>query len=96
MTRRIREAALSADSTPTTPPADTRLVPLKGVPTSEREVIATMLEQLYEVYKPEGVGLWLKGRKRSLGGRSPIQAIRDGDVDKVAAQIDQLVTGAFS
>lgn len=47
---------------------------------SDSERIGRALDSLFDVYKPEGVGIWLKGAKRYLGGVSPIQALIDGRV----------------
>jgi hypothetical protein len=58
------------------------------------ERIVSILEAAARTYTPEGVGIWLTGRKRSLGGRSPLQALRDGDVDavvQIAAGLDGMV-----
>lgn len=58
--------------------------------------LADALEGLYDVYTPEGVGVWLKGAKRSLDGRRPLDLIRDGDVWELADMVERLRSGAFS
>lgn len=46
---------------------------------------------LAEVYKPEGVELWMRHRKRSLNGRTPEAAIRAGDAREVFSLIEQIL-----
>lgn len=56
--------------------------------------LADALEGLYDVYKPEGVGIWLKGAKRSLDGRSPLDLIRNGEIWELAAMVERMRSGA--
>ncbi len=39
--------------------------------------------QLREVYTREGAEIWLHGRKKSLGGRRPIDLLSEGEFDEV-------------
>lgn len=50
---------------------------------------------LAEVYRPEGVELWMNGHLRSLGGECPLDLIRRGEGHRVFARIRQLVDGNF-
>jgi len=54
-----------------------------------------VVEQLLDVYTPEGVDIWLHGRNRSLGGQKPIDLLRMGDFEPVLAEIESLTTGAM-
>jgi hypothetical protein len=49
-----------------------------------------------DVYTPEGVEIWMRSRNRLLDGRSPEQAIADGDGDRVYELVRALVDGAFA
>jgi hypothetical protein len=52
---------------------------------------------LAEVYRPEGVDVWLRSPNKLLDeGRRPCDLIAAGDVEPVFAVIDMLRTGAFS
>lgn len=51
--------------------------------------------QLKEVYKPEGVEIWLHSRNRGLDGRRPIELLIDGDFEPVLKAVDRLRTGAM-
>jgi hypothetical protein len=53
------------------------------------------VDQLNEVYTPEGVEIWLRGRNRSLDGRKPIDLLRAGDFETVLYAIERLKTGAM-
>lgn len=50
---------------------------------------------LAEVYTPEGVDQWLRGRKRSLDGRAPIDLLHGSDADRgrVFTAIERLIAG---
>lgn len=49
-------------------------------------------QELAEIYRPEGVELWLNSPHKLLGGRRAV----DCGVDEVLRIIEQLQTGAFS
>lgn len=48
-----------------------------------------------EVYKPEGVDIWMNAMQMRFDGRTPLEAIADGDTDRVLQVLDQLASGAF-
>jgi hypothetical protein len=50
---------------------------------------------LRDVYTREGAEIWLHGRKRSLGGRRPVDLLADGEYDEVLAAIERLHAGAM-
>lgn len=47
-----------------------------------------------EVFLPEGVDLFMMGRNRILDGRTPLEAISDGDFERVLDCIEMLASGA--
>jgi hypothetical protein len=51
--------------------------------------------QLRDVYTREGAEIWMHGRKRSLGGRRPIDMLAEGDYDEVLDAIERLHAGAM-
>jgi hypothetical protein len=51
--------------------------------------------QLREVYTREGAEIWLHGRKRSLGGRRPIDLLSEGEFDEVLDAIERMNAGAM-
>jgi uncharacterized protein (DUF2384 family) len=57
--------------------------------------VAYIVDQLKEVYKPEGVEIWLHGRNRSLGGQRPIDLLQAGDFQTVLSAVERLKTGAM-
>lgn len=48
-----------------------------------------------EIYKPEGVEIWMNAMQARFDGRTPLEAIADGDTDRVLQVLDQLASGAF-
>ena len=52
-------------------------------------------QHLRDVYTREGAEIWLHGRKRSLGGRRPIDMLAQGSFDEVIAAIERLRAGAM-
>jgi uncharacterized protein (DUF2384 family) len=50
---------------------------------------------LRDVYTREGAEIWLHGRKRSLGGRRPIDLLTEGAYDEVLDAIERLNAGAM-
>lgn len=50
--------------------------------------------RLREIYGREGAELWLRGRKKSLSGRRPIELLKEGRVDDVLDAIERLSAGA--
>lgn len=51
--------------------------------------------QLREVYTREGAEIWLHGRKKSLGGRRPIDLLSEGEFDEVLDAIERMNAGAM-
>lgn len=54
-----------------------------------------IVDQLKEVYTPEGVEIWLHGRNRTLGGQLPIDLLRDGQFETVRLAVERLQVGAM-
>lgn len=54
-----------------------------------------LARQLREVYTPEGVEIWLFGRKRSLGGQRPIDLLAEERYEEILDAVDQLQSGAM-
>lgn len=50
---------------------------------------------LRDVYTPEGAEIWLHGRKRTLGGRRPIDLLAKGRYEEVLNAIERLRAGAM-
>jgi DNA-binding transcriptional regulator YiaG len=50
---------------------------------------------LRDVYTREGAEIWLHGRKRSLGGRRPVDLLGAGEYDEVLAAIERLRAGVM-
>ncbi len=64
-----------------------------GVP-DQVELELKIREEAQKVFKPEAVDRWLTTPKRFLQGRTPIEAIRQGDGDLVYATLVALKEGA--
>jgi transcriptional regulator with XRE-family HTH domain len=52
-----------------------------------------LVQQLAEIYKPEGVDIWLHARNRSLNGERPIDMLARGAFQPVLAAVDRLRVG---
>jgi hypothetical protein len=57
--------------------------------------LAYVIERLRDVYKPEGVDIWIHGRNRDLGGERPIDLLGRGDFAAVLNAVERLETGAM-
>jgi hypothetical protein len=61
--------------------------------------ISVTIEQVVaaasEIYKPEGVAIWLDAPNRALHNATPRQYVDAGDGDQVLAVIERLTTGAY-
>ncbi|MEM9513690.1 MAG: hypothetical protein AAGA42_02445 [Actinomycetota bacterium] len=55
-----------------------------------------VVELLGQVYKPEGVEIWLASPNRLLDGRVPTVLLEEGDYDAVYDVVEQLVTGGYA
>lgn len=49
-----------------------------------------IVEELQDVYTPEGVDIWLHARNRNLGGRRPLELLIDGDSGAVLEEAQRL------
>jgi hypothetical protein len=54
-----------------------------------------IVDRLRDVYKPEGVDIWIHGRNRDLGGQKPIDLLRAGRFEDVLAAVERLASGAM-
>jgi hypothetical protein len=54
-----------------------------------------IVNELREVYTPEGADIWIHARNRSLRGAKPIDLLIEGDFEAVLAAIERLKTGAM-
>lgn len=54
-----------------------------------------IVRQLRDIYTREGAEIWLHGRKKSLGGRRPIDLLADGHFDEVLDAIERMSAGAM-
>jgi transcriptional regulator with XRE-family HTH domain len=52
-----------------------------------------VIEGLADVYEDEGIEIWLHSRQRSLGGRSPLELLKDGRFTDVLDAVDRLAGG---
>lgn len=57
--------------------------------------IEQVIAAVGEVYKPEGVAIWLDAPNRSLHNATPRQYVEAGDGAQVLALIERLTGGAF-
>lgn len=57
--------------------------------------LAYIVERLRDIYRPEGVDIWIHGRNRDLGGERPIDLLQSGDFATVLNAIERLETGAM-
>lgn len=57
---------------------------------------ARIRELLADVYRPDGVDLWLRAPNKLLRGERPCDLIERGETQPVLDVIDMLRTGAFS
>ncbi len=54
-----------------------------------------LVRQLGEVYRPEGVEIWLHARNRALEGSRPIDLLAAGDFQPVVLAVERLRSGAM-
>lgn len=52
-----------------------------------------VIEELSDVYKPEGIDIWLHAPQRALGGRRPIDTLKAGDFESVLQLVQRLAGG---
>lgn len=53
-----------------------------------------VVKQLRDVYRPEGIDIWLHSRNAELDGRRPIDLLKSKDFTAVLYAIDRLRSGA--
>jgi DNA-binding transcriptional regulator YiaG len=56
--------------------------------------VSQIVKALGEVYRDEGIQIWLRSRNRNLGGRRPIELLAAGALDEVLAEVDNIVRGS--
>lgn len=54
-----------------------------------------VIEQLRDVYTPEGVEIWIHGRNQSLSGAKPLELLKAGRFEEVLSVIGRLKSGAM-
>lgn len=54
-----------------------------------------IVKQLGEVYRPEGIEIWIHARNRGLGGERPIDMLINGQFQEVVQAADRLAVGAM-
>ncbi len=59
------------------------------------DLLANLVEQLSDVYEPQGVEIWLHSRNRGLGGERPIDLLRQRKFREVINAVERLTTGAM-
>lgn len=52
-----------------------------------------VIEQLSDVYTDEGIEIWLHARQRALGGRRPLDLLREGEFEAILAVVERLAGG---
>lgn len=57
--------------------------------------LAYIVDRLRDVYRPEGIDIWIHGRNRDLGGERPIDLLERGDFATVLNAVERLETGAM-
>ena len=53
-----------------------------------------VIAELSDVYKPEGIDIWLHARQRALGDRRPIDVLKAGDFETVLQLVQRLAGGS--
>lgn len=57
--------------------------------------LAYIVERLGDVYRPEGIDIWIHGRNRDLGSQRPIDLLTQGNFSAVLNAVERLETGAM-
>ncbi len=57
--------------------------------------LAYIIDRLRDVYRPEGIDIWIHARNRDLSGQRPIDLLAQGDFATVLAAVERLETGAM-
>jgi hypothetical protein len=53
-----------------------------------------IVRQLQQVYRPDGIEIWLHARNPELAGQRPIDLLVEGDFQPVVDAVDRLQVGA--
>jgi uncharacterized protein (DUF2384 family) len=64
-------------------------------PLAPDETLALARERIADVYRPDGVEIWMSHPNEMLGGETPIDLIARGEGGRVLDLIDVLRSGAF-
>jgi hypothetical protein len=67
----------------------------KGAKRDRLLELVYIVDRLRDVYRPEGIDIWIHGRNRDLGGRRPIDLLEQGDFATVLNAVERLETGAM-
>jgi hypothetical protein len=57
--------------------------------------LATVVARLTEYYAPTAIPDWLYGQNPDLGGRQPIELLREGNLADVLSVADAQISGAY-
>jgi hypothetical protein len=57
--------------------------------------LATIVARLSEYYEPAAISDWLHGRSPDLGGRPPIELLREGNLADVLSAAEAQISGAY-
>lgn len=57
---------------------------------SEAELVSDAIGALCRTYTDEGIAVWLRGAKRTLDGKSPLDLIAEGRADEFASAVEAL------
>jgi len=57
--------------------------------------LAYIVDRLRDVYRPEGIDIWIHGRNRDLAGQRPIDLLERGEFATVLNAVERLETGAM-
>jgi hypothetical protein len=55
-----------------------------------------LVQRLRDVYRPEGVEIWLHSRNREFDGQRPLDLLAAGEYERVLAAVERLVDGTPS
>jgi uncharacterized protein (DUF2384 family) len=67
----------------------------KGAKRDRLLELVYIVDRLRDVYRPEGIDIWIHGRNRDLDGRRPIDLLEQGDFATVLNAVERLETGAM-
>lgn len=67
--------------------------PLRWLLAADPARVFAVRQAAHQVWRPEGVDVWMRGQNRLLEGRSPLQCIAEGDWDRPLDLIAALADG---